>query len=234
MDRPSRLGASTGPRDGFDPWSVVQNETDYRGRTVVMIGRLLTRPTAERERFGAEPAAHHALMGRRLMNADIEVADLAKLLSLPAWRKRHELYGVWMATVGSFENLPADVASRCAVIGYLNPQDHRVRADFRERVRACVGEPARTVDAWLSGEPTVVAVDVSLSMDAILQGAWFERFVAPLDSQGVEEVVLVDADVGTRSGQAESPSGYGTTAADTRRCGIRCRDWARGTAGCWW
>ena len=42
---------------------------------------------------------------------------------------------------------------------------------------------------------TVVAVDVSLSMDAILQSAWFERFVALLDSQGVEKVVLVDADV---------------------------------------
>ena len=63
-----------------------------------MLGRVLTRPAAERERFGAELAARYGRMGRRLVNADVEVADLEKLLSLPAWQKRHELYGVWVAT----------------------------------------------------------------------------------------------------------------------------------------
>lgn len=309
----SARGAMPDPRDGLNRWTIVQNETDYWLRnTVVMLGRVLTRPAAERERFGAELVARYGRMGRRLVNADVEVADLEKLLSLPAWQKRHELYGVWVATemlasvedheidihhtegelrfgfgearvadirsarpevslyaerrtpleapvgkgrtgavqpdfglwregrepeqcalvvevkhykrrarrnfrdalidyakahprapvllvnygpVGSFEDLPASIARRCEAIGYLNPQDHRVRADFRERVRACVGEPARTVDAWLKGTAPVVAVDVSLSMRATLRSAWFERFVSVLDSRGVEEVELVDTDV---------------------------------------
>ena len=32
------------------------------------------------------------------MGADIQVKDLERLLSLPAWKKRYEFYGVWVAT----------------------------------------------------------------------------------------------------------------------------------------
>ena len=305
-------GRMVDARDGFNPWTIAQNETDYWLRnTVLILGRVLTRPE-ERERFGAELAAHYGRMGRRLVNVDVEPADIERLLSLPAWQKRHELYGVWVATemlasvedheidihhtegelrfdfreskiadvtssrpelalyaerrtpleepvgkdrvgavqpdlgiwaegrepercalvvevkhhkrrarrnfrealidyarahprapvvlvnygpVGSFEDLPDSVAARCEAIGYLNPRNHCAREDFRKRVRDCVGEPWRTVDAWLAGTTSVVAVDVSLSMRQTLGSAWFERFVSLLDGQGVEEVVFMDTDV---------------------------------------
>ena len=45
--------------------------------------------------------------------------------------------------VGSFEDLPADVAKRCEPIGHLNPQQHRVREEFRERVRASANPRGR-------------------------------------------------------------------------------------------
>ena len=48
----------------------------------------------------------------------------------------------------------------------------------------------------------MVVVDVSLSMRATLRSAWFERFVSLLDSQGVEELVLVDTDVRDTIGTA--------------------------------
>ena len=108
----SARGAMPDPRDGLNRWTIVQNETDYWLRnTVVMLGRVLTRPAAERERFGAELAARYGRMGRRLVNADIEVADIEKLLSLPAWQKRHELYGVWVATemLASVEDHEIDI-----------------------------------------------------------------------------------------------------------------------------
>ena len=50
--------------------------------------------------------ARYQPLARRPVNAGIEVADLETLLSLPAWRKRHELFGVWVATemLASIEN----------------------------------------------------------------------------------------------------------------------------------
>ena len=94
-------------RDGFDPAMIAQNETDHWLRnSVLMLARALTGPTRERGRFGAELRARYQPLARRPVNADIEVADLETLLSLPAWRKRHELFGVWVATemLASIEN----------------------------------------------------------------------------------------------------------------------------------
>ena len=104
-DRNAMLAAYRRPRadldrrDGLDPWMIAQNETDYWLRTMVLfLGRLSRRPEAEQQRFGTMLAAHYARLGRRRLNADIEVADLERLLSLPAWRKRHAMFGVWVAT----------------------------------------------------------------------------------------------------------------------------------------
>lgn len=105
-------GGAPDPRDGLDPWTIAQNETDHWLRnTVVMLGRLQSRPVGERERFGAKLAAYYGPMGRRLVNADVDVADLERLLSLPAWRRRHELYGVWVATeiLASVEDHEIDI-----------------------------------------------------------------------------------------------------------------------------
>ena len=86
-------------RDGLDPWMIAQNETDDWLRNMVLfLGRLSLRPEAEQQRFGTMLAAHYARLSRQRLNAEIEVADLERLLSLPAWRKRHAMFGVWVAT----------------------------------------------------------------------------------------------------------------------------------------
>ena len=85
--------------DGLHRWSIAQNETDYWLRdTVLILANLLAAPELEQEKFCRRLDDHFKRLGRRRLNADIEVRDLERLLSLPVWRKRYELYGVWVAT----------------------------------------------------------------------------------------------------------------------------------------
>ena len=94
--------ASMGPLDwddGLNVWMIAQNETDYWLRTTVQIlGRLAAGPEAARALFGAKLRARYETLPRRRLNVRVDVRDLVRLLSLPAWRKRHELYAVWIAT----------------------------------------------------------------------------------------------------------------------------------------
>ncbi len=86
-------------RDALNPWTIAQNETDYWLRsTVQYLASLLLRSEEERNAFGAKLAKTYEEFPRRRVNADIQVKDIERLLSLPAWRKRYELYGVWVAT----------------------------------------------------------------------------------------------------------------------------------------
>ena len=85
--------------DGLNVWTIAQNETDYWLRTTVQIlGRLLAGPESMRARFGEELMERYARLPRRRFNARVDVEELLRLLSLPAWRKRHELFAVWVAT----------------------------------------------------------------------------------------------------------------------------------------
>jgi hypothetical protein len=86
-------------RDAFHPSSISQNETDFWLRSGVQyLANLLTRPVDEREAFAAKLRIAYAAFPRRRMFADIEIKDIERILSLPAWQKRHEMYGVWVAT----------------------------------------------------------------------------------------------------------------------------------------
>ena len=86
-------------RDALDPRTIAQNETDYWLRSIVQyLARLLLRPEEEQLAFGAKMAEAYAKFPRRRVSADIQIKDLERLLSLPAWKKRHEFYGVWVAT----------------------------------------------------------------------------------------------------------------------------------------
>ena len=88
-----------GRDDGLNLWMIAQNETDYWLRTTVQIlGRLVAGPEAERARFAKELRSRYETLPRRRLNVRVDVQDLVRLLSLPAWRKRHELYAVWIAT----------------------------------------------------------------------------------------------------------------------------------------
>ena len=85
--------------DALHPWAIALNETDYwLGSMVQCLATFLKQPVEEREEYGARLASAYAAFPRRRMSADVDVKDLERLLSLPAWKKRHELYGVWVAT----------------------------------------------------------------------------------------------------------------------------------------
>ena len=85
--------------DALSIGMIAQNETDYWLRTTVLIlGRLMAGPESARVWFGTELRERFARLPRRRLNARIDVEDLMRLLSLPAWRKRHELFAVWVAT----------------------------------------------------------------------------------------------------------------------------------------
>ncbi|MCY3746399.1 MAG: hypothetical protein OXH05_09205 [Acidobacteria bacterium] len=94
--------ASTGALDqddGLSLWMIAQNETDYWLRTTVQIlGRLVAGPEGKTERFGEELRARYEALPRRRLNVRVNVEQFLRLLSLPAWRKRHEFYAVWIAT----------------------------------------------------------------------------------------------------------------------------------------
>lgn len=98
--RDRRAASSASDRDdGLNLWVIAQNETDYWLRTTVQIlGRLVAGPEAEMERFCAELWARYEALPRRRLNVQTDLAVLLRLLSLPVWRKRHELYAVWIAT----------------------------------------------------------------------------------------------------------------------------------------
>jgi hypothetical protein len=86
-------------RDAFHPWTIAQNETDFWLRsTVQYLANLSSGSEEERNSFGAKLANEYARFPRRRMNAVVQVKELERLLSFPAWKKRYAMYGVWVAT----------------------------------------------------------------------------------------------------------------------------------------
>lgn len=87
------------PDDAFGLGSIAQNETDYwLPHCILHLAALSKKPLQEQESFGAELKAAYVNFPRRRVGLDTEAKDIEKLLSLPAWEKRHEFYGVWVAT----------------------------------------------------------------------------------------------------------------------------------------
>ena len=133
-DRPSSLAeyrarrGSAGNADWGDALNIgmiAQNETDYWLRTTVLIlGTLVAGTESARAWFGTELRERFARLPRRRLNARIDVEDLMRLLSLPTWRKRHELFAVWVAT----EIIAAAEGHEVRV----NHEDGELRFAFRE------------------------------------------------------------------------------------------------------
>ncbi len=85
-------------RDVLHPWTIAQNETDFWLQSCVQyLARLSVKPEDERKAFGEKLASAYAKFPRRRISANIQIKDLERLLSLPAWKKRYEFYGVWVA-----------------------------------------------------------------------------------------------------------------------------------------
>ena len=93
--RQSRPDAET---DALNISSIAQNETDRWLAHYVLILSPLYSSDLKRESFDRELANVFRRFPRRRMVATVRLTDVKRLLSLPAWKTRHETYGVWVAT----------------------------------------------------------------------------------------------------------------------------------------
>lgn len=85
--------------DAFHPWTIAQSETDFWLRSDVQyLANLRAEPYEKQLAFGAELQRTYAAFGRRRFSSTVDVRFLERILSLPAWKKRYEFYGVWVAT----------------------------------------------------------------------------------------------------------------------------------------
>lgn len=85
--------------DALDPGTIAQNETDFwLGSSTVHLARALRAPEPVRRAFADRIAAAYAGYGRRLVATSTDISLAERILQLPVWRRRHELYAVWIAT----------------------------------------------------------------------------------------------------------------------------------------
>jgi hypothetical protein len=85
--------------DALAPGILAQNETDYWiGSATVVLGRALLASAEDRAAIGALWAEAFAGYGRRRWVVSSDASLLERILSLPVWRRRHELYAVWIGT----------------------------------------------------------------------------------------------------------------------------------------
>jgi hypothetical protein len=95
---PTLKWSMTKPYDPYFPFTVGQDETDYwSGSMIVSLLHALKAPSYARD--AVEQALRKELAGpRRALDVTVSVGDLERILSLPVWQRRHELYAVWIAT----------------------------------------------------------------------------------------------------------------------------------------
>jgi len=100
MDLYQKHHGSMDRSDALDFWSIAQNETDYWLRSYVVAlsaaATHLTKP--EMVELGSKLEAITSAFPLRPFNVEVSVAELESVLSLPIWKKRYELYSVWVAT----------------------------------------------------------------------------------------------------------------------------------------
>lgn len=127
--------------DGFSPRTIAQHETDYRlGSTVACLGRYPMLDEAARVAFARNLAAEYAVYPRRRIGVRIDLPELERILSLPLWQKRHELYAVWLAT---------EIVSALADHEIeLHHEDGAITFAFRETVVATVRSSWPTVKLY--------------------------------------------------------------------------------------
>lgn len=124
-------GFRTGREDGLSPPMIAQNETDYcLGSSVALLGRALKLSPSDLATLGERLAAAFARYPRQRIGFHADVQGLERILSLPVWQRRHELYAVWIAT----EMVNALGGHECE----LHHEDGRITFAFRETVVATI------------------------------------------------------------------------------------------------
>jgi len=117
--------------DGLSLRTIAQNETDYwLGTLVARLARAQTLPSPAKGVLGKRLQDEFARYSRKKFGARINIADLQAYLSLPVWRKRHELYAVWIATE-IVNALPDHVCQ-------IHHEDGKIVFAFRETLLATV------------------------------------------------------------------------------------------------
>jgi hypothetical protein len=117
--------------DGFSPRTIAQYETDYRlGNDILRIAQCTALDGASRDIFIRALANQYEEYPRRKLGVRATQPDLERILSLPLWKRRHELYAVWVAT--EIVNALAD--HNCE----LHHEGGRITFAFRETVVATV------------------------------------------------------------------------------------------------
>ncbi|WP_146147769.1 hypothetical protein [Phyllobacterium sophorae] len=98
MQSKARRGWQMPQHDPFHPASVSQAETDFWTRSILklLLHALRLPPTA---RDVVDRALQAEFAGpRRIVDYNADATQLERILSLPVWQRRHELYAVWIAT----------------------------------------------------------------------------------------------------------------------------------------
>ncbi|NVO15011.1 MAG: hypothetical protein HXX10_13325 [Rhodoplanes sp.] len=117
--------------DGFSPRTIAQNETDYwLGSTTAQLAAYATLDEPNRQVFAERLAQTLSSYPRRKIGVRAKQPELERILSLPLWQRRHELYAVWIAT----EIVNALSGHDCE----LHHEDGRIVFAFRETVVATV------------------------------------------------------------------------------------------------
>ena len=100
MEMRRRYHGSLDMSDALNFWSILQNETDYWLRSYIVALSAATTYLAEAEMIELADDLSIILseFPVRPFNVEISVAELESVLSLPIWKKRYELYSVWVAT----------------------------------------------------------------------------------------------------------------------------------------
>ncbi|RWE06229.1 MAG: hypothetical protein EOS23_31670 [Mesorhizobium sp.] len=117
--------------DGFNLGTIAQHETDFQlGFIVAQLGRYVSLHEASQRMIGQRLAIALSRYPRRKIGIRAELPELERILSLPIWQRRHELYAVWIAT----EIVNALEDHDCA----LHHEKGRITFAFRESVIATV------------------------------------------------------------------------------------------------
>lgn len=93
--------------NAFAPWTIAQNETDNWLRLCVISMAIIRGKDKEtQEQIGLKLKEQFSKNEKIKIGAKIERSTLERILSLPAWKNRYELYSVWIATeiIAALEN----------------------------------------------------------------------------------------------------------------------------------
>jgi hypothetical protein len=131
MDYRTAAGFRTAMEDGLDPSTIAQNETDFcLGSSVHYLARATTLRGERREAFDRFLGEMYAPYPRRHVRFQANIPTFQRILSLPVWQRRHELYAVWTAT-----EMVAALDDHVVVIHH---EDGRIRFDFHETLVATI------------------------------------------------------------------------------------------------